>query len=44
MQMVLFTNMKNEMEMLKKDNDDLVNKVKAFKKEKLIMTNLKVIC
>lgn len=35
MQMVLFTNMKNEMEMLKKDNDDLVNKVKAFKKEKI---------
>lgn len=34
MQMVLFTNMKNEMEMLKKDNDDLVNKVKAFKKRK----------
>ena len=35
MQMVLFTNMKNEMEMLKKDNDDLVNKVKTFKKEKI---------
>ena len=35
MQMVLFTNMKNEMELLKKDNDDLVNKVKTFKKEKI---------
>lgn len=35
MQMVLFTNMKNEMEMLKKDNDDLVKKLKTFRKEKM---------
>ena len=36
MQMVLFTNMKNEMETLKKDNDDLIKQINIFKKEKIL--------
>ena len=41
MQMVLFTNMKNEMEILKKDNDDLVKKINLYKKEKILNDKIK---
>ena len=41
MQMVLFTNMKNEMEILKKDNDELIKKINIFKKEKILNNKFK---
>ena len=35
MQMVLFTNMKNEMEILKKENDNLTRRLNVFKNEQI---------
>ena len=35
MQMVLFTNMKNEMELLKKENDELNRKVNIYKNDQI---------
>jgi hypothetical protein len=41
MQMVLFTNMKNEMEILKKENDNLARIINVFKNEHIKNENIK---